>query len=175
MRIEDSRVALKFKAEREKQVKHHRELTIIWTSAVILFSMLLSYFSMTSDAVRALERKVSWGLQFSMRDSLGRTPHLDQRLHVIMFDDSTVEIFKRSALSIVEWASLLQYLDSHNPAGIYIDKIFGLLDDTEQEIKDAIPIFKKVRSPVSVGTFTTSVQIPGRDLVDGKDRKFSAK
>ncbi|MEY4064580.1 MAG: sigma factor regulator protein, partial [Pseudomonadota bacterium] len=40
---------------------------------------------------------------------------------------------------------------------------------------DAIPIFKKVRSPVSVGTFTTSVQIPGRDLVDGKDRKFSAK
>lgn len=175
MKHDSSRVALEFKAEREKQVKHHRELTVMWTSAVIVFSLLVAYFSMTSEAVRALERKVSWGLQFSLRDSMGRTPHLDQRLHVIMFDDSTVEIFKRSALSIQEWAKLLEYLDSHNPAAIYIDKIFGLLDDSREEIDEALSVFKKIRTPVSVGAFTTSVKIPGRDLVEVKDKKFSAK
>jgi serine phosphatase RsbU (regulator of sigma subunit) len=169
------RISSDFKKERETQLRRFRRLTLAWTGVVLLVAIICSALLLKSETMRTLERKISWPLQFHLRDKLGNAPKMDRRIHVIMFDDSTVQRFNKATLSMAEWASLLAFLDRHKPASIYIDKIFGLVDDELSNLVEVLPQFRGLRTRVSVGSFTTSVKIPGRNPLDINAPQFRAR
>jgi len=169
------RLSSDFKTEKETQIRRFRRLTLVWTGVVLLLAMICAAAVAKSEKMRTLERQISWPLQFYLRDELGKGTKLDPRILVLMFDDSTVQRYNKSTLSMIEWAQLLTYLDKHNPASIYIDKIFGLVDDDFSTLKDALPRFRDLQARISVGAFTTSVKIPGRNPLDINVPQFSAR
>jgi serine phosphatase RsbU (regulator of sigma subunit) len=169
------RVAADFKHERETQLKRYRRFIVIWTGTILCVSLLLSYFAVNSEKIRSIERRITWPIQFNLRETLDRSPALDQRIHVIMFDDSTVQMLKRSSLNLREWASLLSYLDTHQPDSIYIDKIFGIVDEDFKALRESLPPLRMLHSRVAVGSFTSTLKIPGRDQIDQTAAHFNAR
>jgi len=169
------RVAADFKRERETQLKRCRQFIVVWTGAILCVSLLLSYFAVNSEKIRSLERRITWPIQFNLRETLDRSPSMDQRIHVIMFDDSTVQMLKRSSLNLREWASLLSFLDGHKPDGIYIDKIFGIVDEDFKALRESLPHLRMLHSRIAVGAFTSALKIPGRDQIDQTASQFKAR
>lgn len=155
--------AADLKRERVRQSQRIGKQVWILSSIILTVMMALATLYGRSSAARDVERKLSWGFQFELRDKLNQSPTPDPRLRILMFDDSTVQAMKRSQINFREWSQLLTYLDRHRPASIYIDKIFGLLDDDPSVLQDALPILRSLRTPVSIASFTSSRQIPGRD------------
>lgn len=169
------KTASELKLERTNQKKKLDRQTWILSTVVLILMLIVAGFYASSSKPRQLERRLTWGFQFEMRQWLKQAPTMDPRLKVLMFDDSTVQTLNRSSLNINEWASLLSFIDRHRPANVYIDKVFGLLDDTPSAVQDALQIFKSLRSPVSIAAFTNSLQIAGRDEVNLQAAQFSAR
>ncbi|MEN9810240.1 MAG: hypothetical protein RLZZ488_1807 [Pseudomonadota bacterium] len=155
--------AADLKRERVRQSQRIGRQIWILSSVILTVMLSLALLYGRSSSAREIERKLSWGFQFELRDKLNQSPEPDPRLRILMFDDSTVQAMKRSQINFREWSSLLTYLDRHRPASIYIDKIFGLLDDDPSVLQDALPILRSLRTPVSIASFTSPRQIAGRD------------
>lgn len=164
-----------FKAQHELEIKRHGQIKFIWTALIILTSALMGFLLLRNDGFRRIERRVTWPLQFQMRDKLSRTPQMDPRLRVLMLDDSTVQLLKRPNLNFREWSSLLSYLDKHKPASIYIDKVFGLLDEDAASIQQVLPTLRMLRTRVSLAGFTSTNKIPFRELIDTNASQFKAR
>lgn len=164
-----------FKIEREELFRSHKRV-MLWSSMfVLVVGCFAAYFGAQSQAVRELGRAIAWPLQFSLRDHFERAPDFHPNLKVIMFDDSTVESLKRPYLNFSEWASVLSYLESHNPASIYVDKIFGVVDGDVAEVRNSLPKLRMLRTRVSAGVYSSPVRIPGRPSLDLTSSQFSVK
>lgn len=163
------------KKEREQQEKRFNRQLWLWSALIVFFMLSMATLYGSSSRVRDLERKMTWGFQYELRDKLKKGPTVDPRLRILMFDDSTVQVFKRSGINFAEWASLLSYIDRHRPASIYIDKIFGLLDENAAVLQESLPTLKMLRTPVSIGSFTSSQRIPGRDPIRLQASQFRAR
>jgi len=163
------------KRERVKQTVNLSRQLWTWTACVIVFMLFSVWMYSSSSGLRNLERKMTWGLQFDLRDKFGRAPQVDPRLRILMYDDSTIQAFKRSGINFKEWAALLSFVDRHRPASIYIDKIFSLLDDEPSVVQESLQTMLTLRSPVTIGAFTSSSQIPGRESLQMQTSHFRAR
>lgn len=166
---------LNLKKEREAIFRNSRRVMLTSSVVILIVGVLVSYFASRSHFVRELERQIAWPLQFSLRDQLGKAPVLSSDLTVIMFDDSTVEALKKPYLNFSEWASVLSYLDSHKPAGIYIDKIFGVIDGDVAQVRNSLPALRMLRTRVAAGVYSSAVKIPGRPSLDLSGSQYSAR
>lgn len=166
---------MNLKNEREGIFRSHQRVMLTSSIVILIVGVLLSYFASRSHLIREMERQIAWPLQFSLRDQLAKAPELSPDVIVIMFDDSTVEALKKPYLNFSEWASVLSYLDSHKPAGIYIDKIFGVIDGDVAQVRDSLPALRMLRSRVVAGVYSSAVKIPGRPSLDLSGSQYSAR
>lgn len=163
------------KQERIRQMNRSVRLQRIWMLCVLSMMLFFVWVYLANPQLRDLERKLTWSLQFSLRDKLGKSPDLDPRLRILVFDDSTVQKFKRSQINFKEWAALLSFVDRHRPAHVYVDKIFSLLDDEQAIVSESLQTMSNLRSSVSVGSFTSSREIPGREKLLLQSSHFRAR
>jgi len=164
-----------FKSEREHLFKVHKRVVLSSSVVVLLLGILSAFFADQSHAVREIGRSISWPLQFALRERLEKQPKIHADLQVIMFDDSTVEALKRPFLNFSEWASVFTYLASHNPATIYVDKIFGVVDGDINQVRNSLPQLRMLPTRVSAGVYSSQVKIPGRPSLDLSSPRFSAR
>jgi serine phosphatase RsbU (regulator of sigma subunit) len=170
-----AKTSVAIKNDRIVQSARMKKQVWIWVAAVFCVMVVFAYFYGTSPRARDFERKIVWAHQFEMRDKFKQEPQIDPRLKILMLDDSTVQIIKRSGLNLNEWSAFLNFIDKHRPASIYIDKIFGMVDEDSSVLQDAMPTFRMLKAPVSIGSFSTPQQIPGRDELMRKASQFKAR
>ncbi|NBW81500.1 CHASE2 domain-containing protein, partial [bacterium] len=170
-----AKTSAEIKNDRIIQSAKMKKQVWIWVAVVFCVMLVAAYFYGASPRARDFERKIVWTHQFEMRDKFKQEPKIDPRLRVLMLDDSTVQIIKRSGLNLTEWSAFLNFIDQHHPASIYIDKIFGMLDEDSGALQDALPGLRMLKTPVSIGSFTTAQQIPGRDELVRKAPQFKAR
>ncbi|MFZ9520346.1 MAG: PP2C family protein-serine/threonine phosphatase [Silvanigrellaceae bacterium] len=170
-----AKTAAEIKIERVVQSVRMKRQVWIWTSLVFCSMVTLAWLYGLSPRARDFERKIVWAHQFETRDKFKQDPKVDPRLRILMLDDSTVQIMKRSSLNFKEWSAFLGFIDRHRPSSIYIDKIFGLIDEDVGVLQDAMPNLRMLKAPVSIGSFSTPQQIPGRDELMRKALQFKAR
>lgn len=163
------------KKERIRQTVKTDRLMQVWTVCVLVVMTCVVWIYLANPSLREFERKFTWSFQFALRDKLNRSPEPDPRLRILMFDDSTVQQFKRSQINLREWAALLSFIDRQRPSHIYIDKIFSLLDDEPSQINDSLKTMSVLRTPVSIGAFTSVREIPGREKLLMQSSHFRAR
>ena len=167
--------SVEFKKQRMTAVARFQRLNHLWSFIIVASALFAGLFALSSSHMRDLERRMTWEALFRLRESVNRSPKLDERIRVLMFDDSSVQAFKKSSINFREWAALFTFLESYHPATIYVDKIFGLLDDETSSLYASLPALRMLRTRVSVGAFTHSQKIPSREPLDLDLPQFQAR
>ncbi|MDD9950960.1 MAG: CHASE2 domain-containing protein [Zetaproteobacteria bacterium] len=107
----------------------------------VLWSLFLA-FGWNSSGASQLQAR----LDFAIRNALGRSPNLDSRLKVLVFDDTAIDRLRFPELSITAWSKLLDSLAKRKPAKVFIDKQFRMIRKNRELIafQSALKNFPKV-------------------------------
>lgn len=160
-----SDVAAKYD-QKLKDIDESGQSSYIWTSFVsILFSCIIFY----SPIGKYLKEKFVNYVEFNFRDYIGKSPAMAPNLKLVVKDDNSISYLKKTILDVEEWAVFLEYLASHNPKAIYIDKIFSMTQNSsgsareEVKYKEALRRIEAIQVPIYVGSSTNSGRISARE------------
>jgi len=135
---------------------------------ITIFCIFLALVTNFSGLGKIIDESISAPIDFNIRSYFRLDPVISPNLKVFTLDDLAVSMFKKTNLSLAEWAKILLYIDKHNPKAIYIDKIFGVGYGESDEDKRAIEDLKKIKAPVYVGSFISGSKNKFRDTIPEK-------
>jgi class 3 adenylate cyclase/CHASE2 domain-containing sensor protein len=147
-----------------------------WKKVVLFFvlSNLAIFFIANSHLGTKWEAAFARRLEFSAREWLGKSPKLDRRIKMFIFDDPTVNALRSDDIDLSTWASLITAFANAGAKQIFIDKVFSNprgIDTQAQEFNRAL---KKLKAPVLVGAFTTARPIRGRRTLEISEQATQA-
>ena len=130
---------------------------LVWVSLVM--SILDTQFAMD------IESKISLPAYFRVRDSLGKSPKLNEKIKVYGVDDSTVSWLKSPTLTMEQWAKVFGDIDKRNPKAIFVDGMFSIANipkEREKETISAIKSMANIKTKLVVGAFAAPIKVPFR-------------
>jgi class 3 adenylate cyclase len=134
---------------------------IIWC-AVILF---VSKTHIGSD----VQTKITWQINFQVREFFGKSPAVDRKIKSFGFDDSTFALLQRSALNVFEWSQLFKAIGQKQPKAIIVDGVFSVADippGKEAAFRNNVAWLKEHNVPIYAGSFVSKQKIQFRDELD---------
>ena len=129
-----------------------------------LWSVLFGFISVTKVADE-LESKVSLPYFFQLRDNLGWSPKLNEKIKIFAMDDSSVASLGRTDLGLGEWETILKTFNNRGVSAVFVDGLFSKPRVVGKRLK-AIESFNKLTKsfdfPLYVGSFPGSQAIKFR-------------
>lgn len=152
---------------------HSPAISLRWIIVVVSFWTALLLLVSFSKFAHQAESRVESPLLFALRDRMGLSPSLDERVKVYGYDDKTVSTLRRSRLNYKEWAELIESLDSRRPKAIIIDALFSVTesvyDEADVSLQEMVDRISAVNTPVIVGAYAIPGQIQDRVPLDLND------
>lgn len=108
-------------------------------------------------------------VEFFLRNWLGRYPVLDPRIKIFIFDDPMTSTLGQTELDLKEWAQILEALDKHKPARIFIDKIFGFPGNDPAVARDFRDRLKALQTQIVVASFYAQNAIKAREPITANE------
>lgn len=127
------------------------------------------------NIIRELNDRITLPLVYRARAALHRTVEMSPKFKLLLFDDKTFAELQRPSLALKEWADLLAYIDTKQPAAIFIDKLFGITEDMTGEKDTAFAKLKTVKAPVYTGLFAAPNAITFRETFKGQKPLYDVK
>ncbi len=140
----------------------------IWTVALLILDK--------TELAKDLQNKIASPFDFRMRESLKRSPKVDQRIKLYAIDDSTVSWLGGPSPTFEQWAILLESIAAQKPKAIIIDAMFTIAsipEGREKETKRLIEKLEKQEVPIIVGSFIAPRALRYREPLDTKAPNFS--
>lgn len=133
--------------------------SLVWSAFFLLICR--------SDVGHYLDSRISRPVDFRVRDYLGRSPELSDKLKIYSIDDTTFAKLGSWVLRMEQWSKVLSTLAANEPRAIFIDAMFssvdGLQGDDIRASIDEIAAITKGGTPIYVGSFVTPTRIRYRD------------
>ena len=145
---------------------------------VFIFWVLLLIGIDRSQFGKDLEISVSRPLDFRIRDFLGKSPVLNQKIKVYAIDDSTVAKWRKSAPDLFTWVKILKKAAKNRPKAIIVDGLFSIADSGAQgeaEVKKALSELASLGVRVYAGAFIPNEKIKYREPLDLRATKYSTE
>ncbi|MBC7661446.1 MAG: adenylate/guanylate cyclase domain-containing protein [Chitinophagaceae bacterium] len=131
-------------------------------TAMVWIGVLITVYWLVP--IRKLESDVISPVLFKARELLHEAPALNSNIKVFALDDTTVNQIKRSELTLTQWATLFESLDSKHPKAIIIDGLFSIADPSKEPGgAQAVHRIQAIQTPLITGAYTSPVSIFGRD------------
>ncbi len=93
---------------------------------------LVGLILFTTEFGRMVEYRFARQLEFTVRDSLGRSPKLDSRIKIFGQDDSSIAAFSNPEISLADWTLIVAAVAARAPRVVLIDKVFGVIPASEK-------------------------------------------
>ncbi len=108
---------------------------------------------------------------FHVREKLGKTPKLSPRLKIMALDDGSVELLKKTELSIHDLSLLLGNIAQKKPRAIILDKVFSLVpEQTNEEDFERLRQIKE--APIYTGSWINQNAIKLRSALELEEEKY---
>ena len=138
-------------------VKWSSAISILWFLAITLFWN----FNLFEHV-----NQISSDIDYRVRNSLKKGPHLSEKIKIYAFDDKSVKKLQRTDLYIDEWASILEVIAKSKPRKIIVDKLFSIQNDPYNRIEDAANKIRKIKSNIAIGGVSAPSPIKFREPID---------
>ena len=139
--------------------------------AVCLWAIALLALHRT-DVGGYLEARIGEPLGFHVREALGKSPVLSEKLKIYAIDDSTYTYMGHWVLPIDVWAQVFRSIALKKPRAILVDAIFSHIEDPDGVLAAAIGEIKGLDVPIIVGSFFTPSPIRFREPFDFKKDNY---
>lgn len=143
-----------------------RRSMLKWATGIALLTAFLGSLVQSSRHVVQTERTIAMPMEFRLRSRLGQDPAAIPNLKILIFEDNSFSAFQKPSLSLEEWGLLLSALAERRPKAIFIDKIFGALEDTSQKAEETFRKLASLETPIYAGAFTSPAPIVGRPRLE---------
>lgn len=140
--------------------------TLIWALASTIGWIAIIMILYRSGLGQDINYRVANTFEFRMRESLGQSPKLSEKIKIFGFDDKTLSRLKRPELYIEEWAEGIKRLAKDRPKVIIVDKMFSIIYDPNQKMQEALEVLKSLNVNIVVGSFVTPYPISYRNALD---------
>ncbi len=103
----------------------------LWTISLTFLLTLVLQLRASRELGLFLNKQVFYPLVFSIKSKL-KTEHLDPRIKIFAFDDSTVAYRKSTDISLSEWADLIIGISNKENVTVLVDKLFDAHPPAEE-------------------------------------------
>lgn len=147
---------------------------VSWTWVVVVCSVwtCLLLVGHRSEVGEYLEARLARPVDFRVRDWLGRSPRISERLKIYSIDDSTFARMGSWVLTTDQYSKVLRTLADNKPRAIFIDGMFSKAVDPEGLLPRAIERLEGVDVPIVSGSFVTPQPIGYREPLDLSRSEF---
>lgn len=131
-----------------------------------MFWCTLILFVSRSQIGSDVQTKITWQINFQVREFFGKSPKIDNKIKTFGFDDSTFSWLNRAALDSWEWSELFRAINERKPKAIIVDSVFSLTtmpNDKLAEFNDNMSVLEKGNAPIYVGSFISNQEIKYRE------------
>jgi class 3 adenylate cyclase len=147
----------------------------VWAAIAVgaVWSLIFLYVSASSTG-DYLNAKIADPINFRMRDLLGKSPAMSQRLKIYAFDDKSFADYGLPSMTIDTWAEILEAIVKQKPKLVVIDAMFS--DHPKlisPQTASALLRIKNSKVPVVTGAFATGRQIVKRNGVNMAAARYS--
>ena len=111
-------------------------------------------------------RRYTYKIDFYLRSALDMSPTLSPKIKIYSYDDKTISYLQRTDYYIDEWNKILQYISSHHPRVIMLDKLFSITNDPYKQVESAVANLRMITSPLVTGGFSPAQIIRTRKPID---------
>jgi class 3 adenylate cyclase len=129
-------------------------------------SLLAVAFAMAIWAIpeaRHVEDELARRVEFNVRESVGKSPKIDERIKIFAYDDAAAAMdYSQESISLQDWALAIKSLAANNPDRIVFDKMFTFPSRTEAENVFFTKTVKETGVDVFAAMFPTQHDIAGR-------------
>ncbi len=119
-----------------------------------------------SEAGRYLESRFARPIDFRIRDTLGYSPAISDKLKIFSIDDRTFAQLGSWVLSMDDWAQLITTIAANEPRAILIDGMFSKADGLTGDVTKALQGLKDLKVPLIIGSFVKPERIRFREFLD---------
>ena len=140
--------------------------TLMWALASTIGWIALIIILYRSGLGQDINYRVANTFEFRIREDLGQSPKLSEKIKIFGFDDKTLSRLKRPELYIEEWAEGIKRLAKDRPKVIIVDKMFSIIYDPNQKMKEALEVLRGLDINIVVGSFVTPYPISYRSTLD---------
>ena len=123
-----------------------------------------------------LQSKIAARASFTLRTLVGQAPKISKDVKVFVLDDPAVAKLDRPYLKMNDWKRVLKSIDSRLPRIIFIDKIFGtneFSEEGEAAVADFVEFVGSLQSKVVVGAYVSPKLKYRKPLPDEYLERFS--
>ena len=140
-------------------------IALLWVGVLISMHWLLP--------TRTVEARVISPVLFKFREMVGKAPLLNPSIKIFGLDDITVSQIRKSELTLAQWATVMEALDSKHPRAIVIDALFTITDaEKEPGGFEAVERLRAIKTPIYTGAYASPNPIFGRFALTLKDPKY---
>lgn len=153
-------------------------VSVKWTIIIVGLWWAVLASAMHFKLVEDVENKLAFPLYFEVRDLLGLSPKLDDKIKVFGVDDSTVAWLGSPNLTMSQWVNLLREIDSRSPKAIIIDAMFSIANIPEGTREKSLADLKslnKINTDIIVGAFVAPKKVSYRQPIDKEQVSFDLR
>lgn len=135
---------------------------VIACAVWIAIALIVNY----SGLGRYLEDRLARPADFHLREWLGQSPQVSDKLKLFSIDDSTFAQMGSWVLSIDEYSRLLATIAERKPRAIFIDAMLSKLIDPNGALTEASQRIANITVPIVTGSYVTAKPIRFREPLD---------
>lgn len=157
--------------EQQRSIRLRARMRRIFAAFVLLWVIAMIVMN-NSRAYDFIATRFAENILFVLRDKLGRTPPVTDKLKILAVDDSTFALLGSPTPKFHQWVQLFENLAKQKPQAILVDFLFSTQPDDTPETRKALETMRRLNIPVYVGAYLVPQVIPYRHELTLDNRRY---